>query len=78
MTKHANKKNKKSNTPKEMMTRHIQDKNDVISQEEFKDMQVGTDAEVPDVEPLDLPDDTQRPKDEEKDHTMINPWDVIK
>ncbi len=65
-------------TPKQIVDKHIKDKNDVITEEDFKNVQLdlGVNSETTH-EPLDLPDNSERPKDEGKDHNKVTPWDVI-
>ena len=74
----AVKKKKKGKTPQELMHKHISDKDDVISEDDFKNMEIGADANADNQEPLDIPDDKDRPKDEDKDPDIVTPWDVIK
>lgn len=64
-------------TPYQVMSRHIRDKDDVISEEDFKNLVIG--AEVSDTaeEPLEISADTERPKDEDKDPKIIIPWDLV-
>ena len=69
---------KKGNTAKDLVNRHIKNEKDVITEEEFKEMLIETG--LPDdegSEPLDIPAQKARPKDEEKDNTTLTPWDVI-
>ncbi len=65
-------------TAKQIMRRHIKDSKDVITDEEFKnlivDVEQTSDSEH---EPLNLPEDPSRPKDEDKDPKIVTPWDVI-
>jgi hypothetical protein len=67
---------KKGKTAHEMMQKHIKDKNDVITNEDFSNMEVGADLRLEDEKPLEL--DKKHPKDEDKDPKMITPWDVLK
>ena len=73
------KKEKAGITTKDLMTRQIHDQKAVITDEEFKqlDIEVDVNAETAH-KPLDIPNDPERPKDEEKDHPIITPWDVLK
>jgi hypothetical protein len=66
----------KGKTPHEITNKHVKDKNDVISDEDFSNMQVGADLRQPDEKPLELP--KNHPKDEDKDPKIITPWDVLK
>ncbi|MEO7922105.1 MAG: hypothetical protein ABIR30_00345 [Chitinophagaceae bacterium] len=69
----------KGKTPKQIMTRHIKDKDDVITEEEFKGMDIGTGlSNDTSHEPIELPKGHNRPKDEDKDPVITTPWDVIK
>jgi hypothetical protein len=73
-------KSPKRKTPKEVMNQHIKDEKDVITEEEFKNVVVGTDMEVEKDtahEPLEIEENKHRPKDEDKDPKIVTPWDVI-
>jgi hypothetical protein len=71
-----NKKRKRGKTPNQLMQEHILNKNDIITQEEFENMDIGT--AVPGNKPaLEIKPGKQRPKDEDKDHSISTPWDVI-
>ncbi len=65
-------------TTQQIMTKHIQDENDVISDEDFKNLKL--DLELPTDkahQPLEISNDTERPKDEDKDPKVMTPWDLI-
>ena len=66
-------------TSSEIMHRQITNKDSVITDEEFNNIML--EKELPPPEegntPLDIPNDKERPKDENKDHGTITPWDVI-
>jgi hypothetical protein len=65
-------------TTQEMMSKHIHDEKDVISEEDFKNLKL--DLELPADEahqPLEIPNDPDRPKDEDKDPKVMTPWDLI-
>lgn len=65
-------------TTQQMMNKHIQDEKDVITDEDFKNLKL--DMELPTDEahqPLEIPNDPGRPKDEDKDPKVITPWDLI-
>ncbi len=65
-------------TTKQIMSRHIQNENDVITDEDFKNLDIGLDISKDTVhQPLPISDDPDRPKDEDKDPKVITPWDVI-
>lgn len=68
---------KKGKTPKELMRKHISNKEDIITHEEFANMEIGIAMELSDEKPLDLPENKDRPKDEDKDPGILTPWDVI-
>lgn len=68
----------KGKTAKQIMNKHIKDKNDVISDEDFKNLDVGTEiTNNTSHEPLEISEDHERPKDEDKDPKIVTPWDVI-
>ena len=67
----------KGRTPQQVMARHIRDKDDVISEEDFKNLIIGADVRDTAHQPLEIADDTERPKDEDKDPEIITPWDLI-
>jgi hypothetical protein len=69
-------KSEKGKTPHEMMQKHLSDKNDVISNEDFSNMEVGSEIRQADEKPLELK--KKHPKDEDKDPKMYTPWDVLK
>jgi hypothetical protein len=78
----ANKTQQKSDhrgrTPKEIMTRHILDKNDVITDDDFIQLNISNDIPDDTAPPaLEIPDDKERPKDEDKDPAIIIPWDLV-
>ena len=68
----------KGKTAKQVMSKHIQDKNDVISEEDFKNLNIGIETTNDTAhEPLEISEDHERPKDEDKDPKITTPWDVI-
>ena len=68
----------KKKTPKQVMNRHIKDEKDVITEEEFKNLATGIDStKGTEHEPLEIEENKNRPKDEDKDPKIITPWDVI-
>lgn len=72
---------RKGKTPKQVMKRHITDEKDVITDEEFKDLDISVDITSDTAhETLEIKQDPDRPKDEEKDKDqgMITPWEIIK
>ncbi len=65
-------------TTKQMMSKHIRDENDVITEEDFKNLNIDLEISKDTAhQPLEISDDTQRPKDEDKDPKIVTPWDVI-
>ena len=65
-------------TPKQIMSKHIRDKNDVITEEDFKNLNISIDVSNDTaLQPLEIPDEHERPKDEDKDPAVVTPWDVI-
>ena len=72
------KRNKHGKTAKEIVKRHLSDKNDKITKEDFETLKI--DLTLPKGranEPLSIKPGKERPKDEEKDNTTTTPWDVI-
>jgi len=70
---------KEGKTSRDLMNRHISNKNDVITEEEFKNLDIDTSIEADTAhEVLEIRNDPDRPKDEGKDHPIVTPWDVIK
>lgn len=68
----------KGKTVKQLRDIHLKDKSHVITTEEIKDLDL--ELNNPDASTSHTPEilnDTERPKDEEKDEKMITPWDVI-
>ena len=69
---------KKGKTPKQVVRKHIRDKNDVITEEDFKNLDISVDISNDTAqEVLEIPDDKKRPKDEDKDPKVVTPWNVI-
>jgi len=67
-----------SKTANEIVKRHISDKDDKITKEDFENLYI--DLSLPKDkahEPLPIKDDKERPKDADKDNTVTTPWDVI-
>ena len=65
-------------TPKQIMSKHIRDKNDVITDEDFKNVNIS--IEIPNDTShklLEIPVDHERPKDEDKDPSIGTPWNLI-
>lgn len=69
---------KTGKTPKQVVRKHIRDKNDVITEEDFKNLDISVDISSDTAhEVLEIPDDKKRPKDEDKDPVVVTPWDII-
>jgi len=69
---------KGSKTTAEIIKRHLSDENDKITEEDLKDVKIITSLPHDTAhDPLPIEEGKERPKDENKDHTMITPWDVI-
>ena len=66
----------KGKTAKELMSKHITDKNDVISDEDFKNLDLHFEEDPQ--SPPEISNNEERPKDEEKDPETLTPWSVIK
>jgi hypothetical protein len=65
-------------TAKQIVKRHIQNKNDKITEDDIKNVNI--DHSLPKDkahQPLPISPDTERPKDEDKDNNRATPWDVI-
>jgi hypothetical protein len=65
-------------TANEIVKRHISDKDDKITKEDFENLYI--DLSLPKDkahEPLPIKNNKERPKDAEKDNTITTPWDVI-
>ena len=68
----------KGKTAKEIVKRHLSDKNDKITEDDLKHVRI--DLSLPKDrahKPLPLKKDKERPKDSEKDNSTLTPWDVI-
>jgi hypothetical protein len=79
-TENKNKRTQKTHgkTAKEVVKRHLSNKDDKITNEDLKNLKI--DLSLPKDkahEPLPIKDDKERPKDADKDNTMTTPWDVI-
>lgn len=64
-------------TATEIVRNKIRD-NSTITEEDMKNVRI--DVSIPKDEahqPLDIPSDPERPKDEDKDNKQTTPWDVI-
>ena len=68
----------KGKTAKEIVKRHLSDKDDKITEDDMKHVRI--DLSIPKDrahKPLPIKKDKERPKDSEKDNTTFTPWDVI-
>jgi len=79
-TENSNKRKQKKNekTAKEIVKRHLSDKDDKITKEDLENLKI--DLSLPKDkahEPLPIKNDKERPKDADKDNTITTPWDVI-
>ena len=65
-------------TAKEIVKRHLSDKNDKITEDDLKHVKI--DLSIPKDrahKPLPIKKAKERPKDSEKDNITLTPWDVI-
>ena len=65
-------------TADEIVKRHLSDKDDKITKEDFENLYI--DLSLPKDkahEPLTIKPGKERPKDEDKDNSVTTPWDVI-
>ena len=75
-------KSKSTRSLKEKMHKHISDKNDVITDDDMKNVKVGEESFLePGTEEHDLPKEINKESDEMTDafsqKEIINPWDII-
>jgi hypothetical protein len=68
----------KRKTIQELTKEHIQNEDHKITDEDFKNVVMETEIPEEKIDALDLPDNDERPHDEDKDHKITTPWDVIK
>ncbi|MEO6611715.1 MAG: hypothetical protein ABIT05_02240 [Chitinophagaceae bacterium] len=69
----------KGKTASEIMSSHISDKNHIITDEEFKELNLDTEAPGnKSGEATIISRKHNRPKDEDKDPETLTPWDVLK
>ena len=74
----SKKSSSKGLTAEQIVRRKIRDKNSTITEDDMKNVKI--DSSLPEDEahqPLPIPADTERPKDEDKDNKNATPWDVI-
>ncbi|HEX7844811.1 MAG TPA: hypothetical protein VF476_03360 [Chitinophagaceae bacterium] len=68
----------KSSSVKALRDKHLKDKDHIITDEDLKSLDVNTTREDTETSHVpDLPEDKDRPKDEDKDPKRVTPWDVI-
>jgi hypothetical protein len=75
-------KSKSTRSLKEKMHKHISDKNDVITDDDMKNVKVGEESfQEPGTEEHDLPKEINKESDELNNafsqKEIINPWDII-
>jgi len=76
--KKQSKKKANGKTANEIVKRHLSDKDDKITNEDFENLKI--DLSLPKDkahQPLPIKNDKERPKDSDKDNTITTPWDVI-
>lgn len=65
-------------TSGEIVKRHYSNKNDKITAADFEALKIDTSLPKDrSQQPLEIDERKERPKDAEKDHGTITPWDVI-
>lgn len=65
-------------TSGEIVKRHYSNKNDKITASDFESLEIDTSLPRDRAQqPLEIDENKERPKDAEKDHKTITPWDVI-
>ena len=62
-------------TAKEIVKRHLKDRNDIITEADMQNIKI--DTGLAGEQPLKIPSKKTRPKDEDKDNQKMTPWDVI-
>lgn len=68
----------KGKTTQQIMNRHINDEHDVITDEDFKNLRLDLKLPLDEAhQPLEISNDPDRPKDEDKDPKVLTPWDLI-
>lgn len=72
----SSKKDPKKKTTRDVVKRHLSNKNDKITDEDFKNLSLEHPNDKAH-EPLPIKEGKERPKDVEKDNTIATPWDVI-
>jgi len=76
--KNSPKQKKHDKTANEIVRRHLSDKDDKITNDDFENLRI--DLSLPKDKahkPLPIKDDKERPKDADKDNRITTPWDVI-
>ena len=77
-TKSVKKPSSKGLTAKQIVKRHIKDKNDVITEDDMTNVRIVSSLPKDKAhQPLPISAKSERPKDEDKDNKIATPWDVI-
>lgn len=66
----------KSLSAKQIVKRHMEDKNALITEDDMKNVKIDSSLPSED-DPLLFPLETERPKDAVKDKETTTPWDII-
>ena len=72
----SGKKGPKKKTTRDIVKRHLNNKHDRITDEDFKNLSLEHPNEKTD-QTIPITESKERPKDVEKDNTIATPWDVI-
>jgi len=65
-------------TAKERVKQHMENKHDVITEDDIKNLHLDLDVPKDHAhKPLPITNEDERPHDEDKDHKNVTPWDVI-
>ena len=78
LRKNSPKSSVKGKTAKEIVKRHLSDKNDKITEDDMRHVKI--DLSIPKDKahkPLPIKKSKKRPHDSEKDNTILTPWDVV-
>lgn len=71
-------KKKKNKSIEKLKEKHMKDKNDIITEEDIGALELSLDhPDTTTSHTPDIPNDKNRPKDEDKDPKIITPWDAI-
>lgn len=69
---------KKGLTIKELRDLHMKDQHHIVTDEEINDLDMHAATGTGTSHTPNIPDDKERPKDEDKDPEIMTPWDLIK